>query len=170
MGFRMKNNIICVLLCMICLALLVGCNKEPEKLLKKSFVFGKDIKEEDFNEFYYTYSKTVNPPEFQRYRFYVEDGKHMFYHEKREGDSVFLTEEDITISGSVEMSDDEWKTFCDYLESGTVVKRSESTASGGGGPWMYLYWEGDRGELQEFSFDDYEMLISFEEFCVGLVP
>ena len=27
----------------------------------------------------------------------IDNGRKMFYHEKREGDSVFLTEEDITV-------------------------------------------------------------------------
>lgn len=61
-------------------------------------IVGKTIKESDFKEFYYTYSSTTNPPEFQRYRIYIENGKRMFYHEKREGDNVFLTEEDIIFS------------------------------------------------------------------------
>ncbi len=35
---------------------------------------GKQITKDKFKEFFYTYSATVNPPEFQRYRFFVEDG------------------------------------------------------------------------------------------------
>lgn len=129
---------------------------------------GKSIKEEDFKEFYYTYSSTVNPPEFQRYRVYIEDGRKMFYHEKREGDKVFLTEEDITVSGKRELTSEEWKKFWSYMSEGTVKDRTEDTSTGGSGPWLYLYWNGDDNKRQEFSFADSEKLTEFEEFCVNL--
>lgn len=129
---------------------------------------GKTINEGDFKEFYYTYSTTVNPPEFQRYRIYTENGKRMFYHEKREGDKVFLTEEDITVSGKIELTAEEWETFWSYISGGTVKNRSESTASGGSGPWLYLYWNGDKDKCQEFTFANSEKEAEFEEFCVEL--
>lgn len=129
---------------------------------------GKAIKEADFYEFYFTYSSTVNPPEFQRYRFFTENGKKIFYHEKREGDKVFLTEEDITVSGETELTADEWSEFWSYLSGGTVKNRSTSTASGGAGPWLYLYWNGDNNKCQEFTFADFEKEAEFEEFCLKL--
>lgn len=131
-------------------------------------IVGKTIKENDFKEFYYTYSTTVNPPEFQRYRIYSENGKKMFYHEKREGDKVFLEEEDITTSGTIELTSEEWETFWSYISGGTVENRNERTTSGGAGPWLYLYWNGDKNKCQEFSFADSKKEMKFEEFCVKL--
>ena len=132
-------------------------------------VVGKKITEDKFKEFYYTYAATTYPPEFQRYRFYKEDGKAFFYHEKREGDKVFLTEEDITLCGTKELSKDEWATFWNFIDGGSVKNRTESTESGGSGPWLYLYWDGDKDVCQEFSFKEYETIYEFEEFCKGLV-
>lgn len=131
-------------------------------------IVGKAIKEDNFKEFYYTYSTTVNPPEFQRYRFYIEDGKKMFYHEKREGNKVFLTEEDITVSGTIELAAQEWEAFWNYISGGTVKNRKENTSTGGSGPWLYLYWDGDKNKCQEFTFADFEKLAEFEEFCMKL--
>lgn len=132
-------------------------------------IVGKTIKESDFKEFYYTYSSTTNPPEFQRYRIYIENGKRMFYHEKREGDNVFLTEEDITVSGKTELTSKEWEEFWNCIVGGTVENRQEDTSSGGSGPWLYLYWNGDKDKCQQFTFADLEKKVKFEEFCVGLV-
>lgn len=129
---------------------------------------GKTIKESDFKEFYYTYSTTVNPPEFQRYRIYIEDGKKMFYHEKREGDKVFLTEDDITVSGKVELTAEEWDTFWGCISGGTVENRKENTTTGQSSPWLYLYWNGDKDTCQEFKFADLDKETEFEEFCAKL--
>lgn len=129
---------------------------------------GKAVTEDNFTEFYFTYSNTVNPPEFQRYRFYTEDGKKMFYHEKREGDKVFLTEEDITVSGETELTEEEWDTFWNCISGGTVKKEKESTTSGGSGPWLYLYWNGDKNKYREFTFETPEKEGEFEEFCAEL--
>lgn len=156
--------------------LLTGCtgkkDGEEEKrdtiVKKKTMIVGKDIIENDFNEFFYTYATTTYPPEFQRYRFYMEDGEYMFYHEKREGDSVFLTEDDITVNGSMKLSEEEWQIFWDYMKKGTVKKRTSSDASGGKGPWLYLYWDGDEEIIQEFSFDEYDTVLDFEQFCIDL--
>lgn len=129
---------------------------------------GKTIKEDDFKEFYYTYSTTVNPPEFQRYRIYTENGKKMFYHEKREGDKVFLTEEDIIASGEIELTNEEWETFWGFISGGTVKNRHKNISSGGSGPWLYLYWNGDKDKCQEFTFDTPEKEAEFEGFCAEL--
>ena len=53
---------------------------------------GTDVKMPDITEFYFTYSSSTYPPEFQRYRFLVKNGAHLFHHEKREGDHWPLTE------------------------------------------------------------------------------
>ena len=72
---------------------------------------GADVKMEDITEFYFTYDSSTNPPLFQRYRFSVKDGAYQFYHEKREGNHWPLREKDITVSGTKELSPEEWKTF-----------------------------------------------------------
>ena len=62
-----------------------------------SKIVGKNIKINDINDFYYTLDGSTNPPYFHRYRFYKEEGKYFFYHEKREGDHWPLTDGDITV-------------------------------------------------------------------------
>ena len=137
-------------------------------LLNSPKTVDKSVKEDDFKEFYYTYSSTVNPPEYQRYRIYTDGDKKMFYHEKREGNNTFLTEEDITVAGEIELTPAEWDTFWSYVSGGTVKNRRENTKAGGAGPWLYLYWNGDKNKCQEFTFENDVKKASFEEFCIEL--
>ena len=81
---------------------------------------GREIRESDITEFYYTLSGSTYPPYYQRYRFYIENGQLWFYHEKREGNRWPLQEEDITVSGKKALSADEKKTWYQCLEGGTV--------------------------------------------------
>ena len=136
---------------------------------KSELVIGKSIAMEDISEFYYTYSSSTYPPEYQRYHFYVEEEEHKFYHEKREGEDWPLTESHITLSGSIELSEEEWTEFLNFLEGGSVMKRDQSTESGGSGPWLYLYWKGDGDEYQVFSFATSTEEKAFEELCEKLV-
>lgn len=161
MDLKTKNKVKIVFFTVItaCLTLgLTGCAKSV----------GKQISKDKFKEFYYTYSTTVNPPEFQRYRFYLEDGKAFFYHEKREGNNTFLTEEDITVSGTRELTNEEWDTFWKLIDGGNVVNRKENTNTGDSGPWLYIYWDGDKNSCQKFSFREDELVYDFVEFCEGL--
>lgn len=144
----------------ICAAILLWANKQK--------IVGKSISESDFKEFYYTYSTTVNPPEFQRYRIYIDNGRKMFYHEKREGDSVFLTEEDIAVSGVKELTSAQWDEFWNLISGGTVKNRTEDVSTGSSVPWLYLYWNGDKNKCQEFTFEDLEKEVEFEAFCLEL--
>ena len=137
-------------------------------IFKKEMIVGKDIKAEDITEFYFTWSGSAYPPDFQRYRFYVEEGKPFFYHETREGDHWPLTETDITLSGSMELSEEEWMKFFELLEGSTVKAREESTESGSRGPWLYLYWKRDRSRYQELSFASLEQRNAFETYCIEL--
>ena len=137
-------------------------------LLKKEFVVGKDIAKEDILQFYYTYDSSTYPPEFQRYRFYTEGGKLLFYHEKREGDHWPVAESDATVTGTKELSETEWDEMFSLLCGGTVRAREEHLESGGRGPWLFLYWKNDRGKIQEFTFASYEKQREFEAFCVAL--
>ncbi len=131
-------------------------------------IVGKGVAAEKITEFYYTYASSTNPPDYQRYRFYVEDGKRLFYHETRAGDHWPLTERDVTISGTRELSDAEWAAFYACIDGGTVKKRQESLDSGDSGPWLYLYWDGDRGENQQFAFASWGAQKEFEALCETL--
>ena len=135
---------------------------------KKRAAVGTDIKQSDITEFYYTYDSSVNPPEFQRYRFYAEDGSFFFYHEKREGDHWPLREEDATVKGTLSLSEAEWQEFYSYLEEGYVTKREESIESGDSGPFLFLYWKNDKGTMQVFHFASYEKQKAMEAFCINL--
>ena len=154
--------------------LLAGCSAKPDTDVQTPTagrgekLVGTDVKPEDVTEFYYTYSTSTDPPHYQRYRFYTEDGKRFFFHEKREGDHWPLTEDDATVSGTVELTEAEWKAFFDCLKGGTVKKREENLESGRAGPWLYLYWNGDKGKYQEFTFESYGARCDFEELCEGL--
>jgi len=132
-----------------------------------ALTMGEDFAAEELEEFYYTYSTSAYPPEYLRYRFSAEEDRYLFYHEKREGNSWPLTEQDITVSGTVELTAAQWADFLRFLEGGKVTKRKESVQSGGG-IWMYLYWKEDRDLYQEFSFVSPEQQRAFEEFCASL--
>lgn len=154
-------------LVMIVLSVLLVCTL-GYFVLGGSKTVGKNVKEDSFKEFYYTYSSTVNPPEYQRYRIYTDGGKKMFYHEKREGNNTFLTEEDITVAGDIELTPEEWNTFWNLVSGGKVKNRKENVLAGGAGPWLYLYWNGDRDKCQEFTFENYEKETAFEKYCVEI--
>ncbi len=132
---------------------------------KKEWIVGKDIKSQDLTDFYYTLSSSTNPPVFQRYRFYPGDGKHYFYHEKREGDHWPLDESDITVSGEIELSEEQWNRVFELLSEGRVREREDSLESGGSGPWLYLYWLNDKGKINQFEFESAEKKVAFEELC-----
>lgn len=129
---------------------------------------GKAVKKEKVYDFYYTVSTSTFPPHFQRYRFTAEDGKYLFRHETREGDHIPLTEADTTVSGTLELTEEQWNRFFELMEGGTVRNRTESLDSGYKGPFLYLYWTGDRGKCQQFEFESYGKQKEFEEFCLEL--
>ncbi|MBR5345418.1 MAG: hypothetical protein IK127_06295 [Clostridia bacterium] len=139
----------------------------PAAVLAEKTV-GTDVADEDITDFYFTCSTSTYPPEYQRYRFYVEDGKKLFFHEAREGGGWPQAEEDITLSGTVELSEEDWAAFCACLRGGTVRPRSDEVLDGDSGPWTYLYWTGDGGIDQEFSFASYAKAKEFEELCFSL--
>ena len=134
----------------------------------REYVVGRSIKNEEITDFYWTYSSSTNPPAYQRYRFFVEDGRRLFFHEKREGDHWPLTEQDATVTGTAALTDEQWDAFLTCVAGGTVVSREESVASGDAGPWTYLYWQRDRGEYQQFSFASYGAEQDFVALCETL--
>lgn len=135
---------------------------------KKMMIVSKDIQKSQITEFYWTYSTSTNPPEYQRYYFYAQDGKTYFYHETREGDGWPLSEEDITVCGTLELSEGQWQEFFDAIAGGTVISREESTESGDSGPWTYLYWQKDKGKYQQYEFVSRQASLDFKAFCEGL--
>ena len=156
----------------VILLIFSACSKNNTNSLNTAenneMTVGTKIKSEDITEFYYTEATSTNPPYFLRYRFYIENGKHIFYTEKREGDHFPLTEADITVSASKEISDEKWQEVFDCLSGGKVEKRKDDITSGGSGPWTYIYWNGDKSKYQEFSFETVEKRAHFEYICAEL--
>ena len=134
-------------------------------------IVGKDFQIEDITDFYYTEENINYGAYYQRYRFYVEDGKHIFFHETRERRNDYgpCTEDDTTLIGTIELTDDQWSQFTDLVSGGTVKAREDSAETGGTGPWLYLYWTNDKGKYQQFSFDSYDKEAKFEELCLSIV-
>ena len=95
------------LLSALILILMLICAVCPATALSGDMTVGSDIPFEDITDFYYTYDASTAPPHYQRYRLYVEDGKHYFYHETREGGGWPQTEEEITCSGTVELTEEQ---------------------------------------------------------------
>lgn len=174
---RIRIMAVCVLVCV----LLAGCRVKPDpsgqepgtEAAGRETINGTDIAFEDVVDFYYTYDWIGYNAFYQRYRFYVEDGKYLFFHETRktEDDYGWNTEEDITASGTRELSDEEWKTFLEFLNKGTIQTPEESADAGDGasGPWQYVYYrKGKDTERMEFLFDSLGSRTDFEEFCAAL--
>ena len=147
------------------LLLTVGCASEssPEEM-----IVGEEIAFEELTDFYYTCDASTDPPHYQRYRFYTEDGKRYFYHETREGGGWPQTEEDITLSGTVELTDAQWTAFCHLLRGGTASCREEHLDDGDAGPWLFIYWNGGEEEGREYVFASLSEETAFEEFCAAL--
>ena len=130
---------------------------------------GTDIPFGDIREFYYTYDASTDPPFYQRYRLYAEDGKHFLYHETREGGGWPQTEEDITVSGIAELTEEQWTALCETLRGGTArVREVKDGGDGDAGPWMFIYWDGGEAEGREFTFESWEKQGTFEELCFGI--
>lgn len=126
---------------------------------------GEEVPLSAITEFYYTYESSTFPPDYQRYRFFTQDGAYFFAHETRAGDHFPLGEEDVTVSGKLALTEEDWRCFLICLDGGAVKPREESLEDGDAGPWLYLYWQGDRGVEQEFSFASRADLTAFEAYC-----
>ena len=126
---------------------------------------------EDITDFYYTEENINYNAFYQRYRFYVEDGKHYFFHERREreDDYGWCTEDDTVLIGTVELTDDQWSSFYGFVDGGTISEREDSADAGDTGPWVYLYWKNDQDKYQEFTFSSYDSEKKFVDYCVSLV-
>ena len=133
----------------------------------KTKVVGKDIKNESVSDFYYTEENINFDAYYLRYRFYLEDNTPMFFFERRErpGDYGPTTEEDAVEKGTLELSEEEWKSFLNTIEGGAVRKREEDVSSGSTGPWMFLYWANKDGS---FTFENAEKQEAFLMLCEEL--
>lgn len=157
--------ILCILLGII-LSLFLKNARE-----KKRFLVGLDILPEELHEFYYTLSNINLDAYYQRYHFFVKDGKYFFYHECREkpGEYGPTGEADIRSAGTLALSPEEWMEFFSYLKDGYVSKREEKLIyDGDKGPWTFLYWQKDQSVYQEFHFTSSAKRIAFESYCQNL--
>ena len=147
---------------------------DPEEILRKNgkITVEGSIPAESITDFYYTVSNINYDAFYQRYRFFTEDGKHLFFHETRERKDDYgpATEDDTTAIGTVELTNGQWAEFYDHICNGTVKAREETADAGGSGPWMYLYWNGDKSKYQEYYFASYGAQLKFVDFCVSLIP
>ena len=149
---KMKN----IILSLSMLLMPAGCSQ--------SHTVGKDIKEDDISDFYWTESASTNPSHYQRYRLYAEDGQHYFHHEYAVGYTFDLSENDIVSAGTKELNDTEWQSFYELIEGGTVTKISDNTDSGYD-KTVRIYWSNDKGNIREFSFENNEKAYAFEQKC-----
>ena len=133
---------------------------------KNKMTVGTDIPLDAVSEFWYTLDASSYPPYFEQYHFYGDDGGTRFLsHEIREGDHWPLYEEDAVLSETAELTKAQWAEFLSYLEGGTVTARKEDPEDGDSGPWLYLYWNGDQGKYQEFTFSSPDEQAAFEDFA-----
>ena|GEM_PF-608746 len=163
-----------IIIAIMLAVVMAGCGAQEEpadmSLFNSGKTVGKDIAVEDITDFYYTVENINYDAYYQRYRFYIEDGKHIFFHETRERPDDYgpCTEEDTTLTGIMELTDEQWAQFTDLVSGGTVKARSDSAESGDTGPWLYLYWTGDKGKIQQFTFESYGKETELEEYCESL--
>ena len=153
-----------------------GTREDAEKMatnpfiLKGKMIVGDDIALNEIKEFYYTYENINYDACYLRYQFYNENSKHMFFFEKRERPNDYgpATEKDTTAKGTIELTDEQWSEFCEFVKGGIVKKRGDNADSGGSGPWLYLYWKGDKDKYQEFTFESVSKELEFEDYCSEL--
>ena len=120
---------------------------------------------DSLTNFYYTYDASTSPPYYQRYRFYTEDGEYFFFHETREGGGWPQREEDITKTGTVKLSEEEWNRFINGLKGGSIRQPEDDVTDGDAGPWIYI-WHGSVQE--EYEFPSYGDRLAFEAYCERL--
>ena len=120
------------------LLLLSGCGQIFIPFLNGEdvMIVGKDIKENDINEFYYTKENINYDAYYLRYLFYVNEGKHIFFFEERErkGDYGPTTEKDVKAKAEFELTDAEWSEFISIINGGEVKVRDDNPETGGSGP------------------------------------
>ena len=108
------KKIIILLICVLVGLLMAACQPEEEPdmsdndfgALLNEKIEGTKVHLGDVNDFYYTYEWVGYNAEYQRYRFFVEDGKYKFYHEARkiEGDYGWAVGYAVAVSESARWS------------------------------------------------------------------
>ncbi len=174
-GDGMKR-IVCLLLCAMT-GLAAGCREAEEPAgqaaldeLTVRLSDGTEFPLTEMKDFFYTYDNINYNAVYQRYRFYTEDGKLMFYHETREvkGNYGPAEEKDIKKKGTISLSAKRCAEFAAYLQEGTAKEREELVEDGDSGPWMYLYLINGDPKGLEFRFSSYEKELAFKDFCAKL--
>ena len=145
--------------------------KDVKESPQNTMTVNKDITEEQIKEFYYTIENINYDAYYLRYKFYTEEGKHMFFFEERERPDDYgpTSEEDTIAKTQFELSDNEWSDFYETISGGEVRARNEDPVDGDSGPWTYLYWSGDEDKYQEYSFKSSQNRADFEKLCESLV-
>lgn len=152
----------------ICIALLLGLS-QLSAMGSREFVVGDRIKASEITDFYYTVSSSAYPPEYQRYRFHVQDNSYYFFHEKREGEAWPLREKHITQNGTVELSKEQWEAFIESIDGSSVTRRTEDISSGGRNVDTFIYWKADKGKYQKFTFKSQKAQTQFLRLCESLL-
>ncbi len=162
-----KTMTILFVLCII----LWGCEKKGEnKMSGNSVIEGTKVGIDDISDFYYTYENINYNAFYQRYRFFIKDGKYMFFHETRERKNDYgpCEEEDAIRKGEFELNEKQWSDFYDLIKEGKANKRNESVEDGDSGPWMFIYSDKLVKEGYEYHFASYDARCKFEDFCASL--
>ena len=164
----MKSKVVLLfIVCALAGTVLAACQTEEGPVMDDP----KDLRLEEVVDFYYTYNCVGYNAKYQRYRFYIEDGKYMFFYETRgtEDDYGWNTEDDIITSGTVELTAEDWTTFLGFLENGSVREPEESLEDGDAGPWMFIYYPGEGDPVRmEYLFATPGDRTAFEEYCAAL--
>lgn len=162
---------------MISMLIITGCTGNGGEDVKFRGLFGggkntvgEDITSDDITDFYYTEENINYGAYYLRYRFYTEDGKHFFFHERRErvNDYGPCTEDDTVVKGEMELDDAQWDKFFDLISDGKVSARKDSAESGDSGPWYYLYWKDDKSKYQVYSFASDKKESGLTSYCEEL--
>ena len=101
---------------------------------------------------------------YQTYHFYIEDGKYIFSHERRENKEGPLTEDDVVSSGTMELTWEQWQAFVSWIKGGTV----EETQVHGEGYTLTVDGDGSGSDGRPFEFASTGKCISFQMNCYNL--
>ena len=126
---------------------------------------GKQIPFRDVTAFVYTRASSTNPPEHTRWHLMLQNGTPVLMYEQRTGNHWPLTGEDISASSTVTLTQTQWQTLLHCLQGGQVIRRTENPETGDSGPFMYLYWQGDRDSIRQFTFASHEREQQFLTLC-----
>ena len=171
--------IIILVICVFTVLLLVSCGSKDNNVSEDTGVItektdkisGSKVSVADVVDFYYTYEWIGYNAEYLRYRFYVEDGKRMFFYDARKVNDDYgpAGEKDRTSFGTKELTQKQWDQFLDIIKEGSINDPKEHTEIGDSGPWMYLYYtKGNDVKRMEYDFASLGNKTDFVDFCESL--